>query len=203
MVVTSDQMEKTIKIGDYTFSQDWFGKNTDNGAVWEEHLKELKGKEFSALEIGIFEGRSTLWLLDNILIHAKAKLVAVDPWSGYTEIDTAAIRKAYNRFLMNLDLCTNKNKLTVIHDKSVNAVKPMNREIFDLVYVDGSHDIAEAFADLVYAYDVAKPNGIVIVDDYLYGIMTKLLMDMFMIAYSKKITLMHIGKQAIYRKVAK
>ena len=51
----------------YNFSTDWFSMNIP---LWKKLLKEFKGKPgVNYLEIGLFEGRSFFWMLENILTH--------------------------------------------------------------------------------------------------------------------------------------
>jgi hypothetical protein len=48
----------------YNFSEDWF---TENIPVWLKVLSPFKGKpNLNYLEIGVFEGRSVIWMLENI-----------------------------------------------------------------------------------------------------------------------------------------
>ena len=53
------------------FSVDWFSNNIP---TWNRYLKRFKGKEVNAMEVGSYEGMSALWLLDNILTHAKSRM---------------------------------------------------------------------------------------------------------------------------------
>ena len=49
----------------YKFTTDWF---TNRIPLWEKILAPLKGKQgIHYLEIGVFEGRSAIWMLENIL----------------------------------------------------------------------------------------------------------------------------------------
>ena len=59
----------------YHFEYDWFSPNI---GVFERHLAHLKGTSCRMLEIGTHEGRSTSWLLENILTSLDARIVAVD-----------------------------------------------------------------------------------------------------------------------------
>jgi len=67
----------------YKFSVDWF---THNVPQWQRTLGPLKGKpKINYLEIGVCEGRSLIWVLENILTHPTAKATCVDIFSktGY------------------------------------------------------------------------------------------------------------------------
>ena len=67
----------------YRFQADWFSPTIDE---WTETLAEYKAKpNVSFLEIGSFEGRSAIWLLENILTDPTAHLTCVDTWHGSAE----------------------------------------------------------------------------------------------------------------------
>jgi hypothetical protein len=85
-----------------TFQQDWFSTNIP---VWENVLKKFKGKPgLSFLEIGCFEGRSTLWLLTNILTHPTSKITVMDTFSGSSDGNnhTVNFRNLLQRFKDNV-----------------------------------------------------------------------------------------------------
>ncbi|MDB5311966.1 MAG: putative rane protein, partial [Gemmataceae bacterium] len=64
------------------FTQDWVSSNLP---VWERVLAPLVGQPVHALEVGVFEGRSTVWLLDHVLNHPDATLTWVDTFGGGAE----------------------------------------------------------------------------------------------------------------------
>ena len=64
------------------FNADWFTKNIPN---WQKYLAHLKGVEANALEIGCWEGQSTVWLLENILTHENSTITCVDNFLGNPE----------------------------------------------------------------------------------------------------------------------
>jgi hypothetical protein len=64
--------------GKYQFNQNWF---TWNIPVWEVVLSPFKGKpDIQYLEVGLYEGRSALWVLENVLTHPSARLTGIDPF---------------------------------------------------------------------------------------------------------------------------
>ena len=68
------EMGKTPK----EFTSDWFSEHIP---LWESQLFRLKGEaNLSFLEIGAFEGRATLWLLNNILTHSSSGITCIDPF---------------------------------------------------------------------------------------------------------------------------
>jgi len=67
----------------YTYQVDWF---TPQLPLWEKYLIPLKGlSNLSFLEIGSFEGRSAVWLLENILTDEASRIVCIDPFHGSIE----------------------------------------------------------------------------------------------------------------------
>jgi hypothetical protein len=62
--------------GDYVFTQDWF---TRKSPAWEVVLKDLAGKpDLQYLEVGVYEGRSVVWVLENILTHPTSHATGID-----------------------------------------------------------------------------------------------------------------------------
>ena len=60
----------------YTFTVNTF---TDKIPAWTTLLSEFKGKPgINYLEIGTFEGRSALWILENIATHPTSTLTIID-----------------------------------------------------------------------------------------------------------------------------
>ncbi len=45
----------------------------------EKHFKKIKGKDHvNFLEIGIYDGRSTIWFIENILTNPTSKIALID-----------------------------------------------------------------------------------------------------------------------------
>ena len=138
----------------YRFSEDWV---TDNSASWERVLSGFKGKaNIHALEIGSFEGRSALWFLENVLTDPTASMTCVDIWAGgYEKLFDENI-KAYGQ----------PNKLVKVKSRSDEALRKLDRDRFDFIYIDGSHMAKDVLVDAVLAWDLLKPGGYIIFDDY-------------------------------------
>src|SRR5882724_906150 len=110
----------------YKYTTDWFQRNTP---VWEGILKEYKGKpNVKYLEIGVFEGRSFFWVLDNILTNASAKATALDLFDGDLE----------KRFSANFNVSGARNRVTVIKGYSQDKLRSLPPSSFDVIYVDAS-----------------------------------------------------------------
>lgn len=189
------------------YSTDWFTKNIP---IWEQALADFKGKPIHALELGSFEGRSAVWLLENILTHKDAKLVCVDSWRDnifFTqpgqEVDWDAVIK---RFDSNVtQRFTDKVEVNDLRTTDFLTGRVPGQE-FDLIYVDADHTSSACLTDGVLSHLLLKPGGIIIFDDYLWGGLAhapnvcKGAIDAFMECYAEEYELLSCGYQVILRK---
>jgi predicted O-methyltransferase YrrM len=172
-----------------TFTKDWF---TPNIPVWQKHLSPLADKPASYLEIGVFEGRSLFWVLENVLKHPDAKATAID-----IEINP--------RYVENLKQSGTK-KVTTIHARSQDALKTLPKASFDVIYIDGSHVAKDVLADAVLSFDLLKTGGLMIFDDYTWNLnwspdmRPKIAVDAFLTAYRNNLEIVHFAYQVIVRK---
>ena len=94
-------------------------------SIWEQYLTEFKGKEnINFLEIGCFEGRSTLWFLENILTHPTSLITCVDDFSR---------PGGEPRFDHNIRISGFSNKVTKIKGKSEAVLTTLREESFDII----------------------------------------------------------------------
>lgn len=134
----------------------------------------LKPREpVTAIEVGCFEGRSTLWFADHFLRAENSKMFCIDAWSGGEEV--SRLNLGYDmevvkaNFFNNINEHPMKNKISVISDiseKALGNLMHFYRKI-DFIYLDGSHTRRDTLVDLVYCTSLIKQGGVIIVDDYL------------------------------------
>jgi predicted O-methyltransferase YrrM len=179
---------------DYQFSSDWF---TYHIPVWEPLLSEFKGKaDVRYLEIGVLEGRSALWMLENILTHPSARLTAIDLFPD----DVQA------RFVGNIDKSGFRDKVEIVKGKSQEKLRELPLASYDLIYIDGSHRAKHVFVDAALSWDLLKDGGLLIFDDYLWNIelpndlIPKGPIDTFLMAFGDEIELLHHEYQVVVRK---
>ncbi|CAN5883601.1 hypothetical protein BH23PLA1_BH23PLA1_32160 [soil metagenome] len=187
---------------DYEFTQDWF---TFKIPVWETVLAPYKGKPgVNYLEVGLYEGRSALWMLENILTDPTRRLTGIDLFEGELK----------ERFLENLRRSGAPNRATVIIEPSQVALRGLPLETYDIIYIDGSHATADVMEDAVLSYRLLKQGGILIFDDYqwagaLYqGPLTrddvsdfpKVAIDRFVECFEDKLRVVHNSYQLILEK---
>lgn len=185
-----------------TYSEDWFDKNIP---VWEVILADLKDKPIKALEIGSFEGRSTVWLLENILTHEDSRIVCIDPYKNYRDLEKFSMNweEIRQRFFDNTEPW--KHKVKLWQSESSDVLRFLEDQ-FDFVYVDGGHESAQCLIDGVLSHLLLKPGGILIFDDYLWAKLSKApnvpksAIDAFMDCFSEQYDLISAGYQIALRK---
>jgi predicted O-methyltransferase YrrM len=143
----------------------WF---YDNATVhdFENGLAELKGKKnLKFLQIGVFTGNASVWLLENILTDPSSLLVDIDPWRGNlpheSNYNWDDIQEAYK-------------EQTASHSKKLQSHKAFsgdwlkaNREVkYDFIYIDGDHLPESVTLDADLSWDLLKSDGILAFDDY-------------------------------------
>lgn len=137
------------------FTQDWFSNNIP---LWKKQLSHLKGKPLSFLEVGTFEGRSALWLLENVLTHKDSRLYCVDVWKSST---------LYKRFQKNIE--AHKDKVVVLKGLSSVMLRGIKKEMFDFVYIDASKHSQNVMEEAVLSFPLLKPGGLLVFDDYTHN----------------------------------
>jgi len=167
-------------------SNNWFDRGPRQ--TWEEHLLLLRGKIGTYLEIGICEGQSMKWILENL---GPTEVVGIDPWKA----PRRQSQEAYDQYKLNFydNLANHLDdpslRITILEMTSwdafaVASLPPLDRRYarqpipnlhFDLAYVDGAHLGNQALEDMVHVWRKLKPGreggkkklggGIMIVDD--------------------------------------
>lgn len=177
----------------YDFKADWF---THNVPIWRTALAPFAGKPgLRYLEVGIYEGRSCLWMLENILTAEDARVTGVDIFDG-------PIRK---RFEDNLAKSGANSKVDLIIGASQVELRKLPIQSFDIIYIDGSHAPPDVLEDAVLASRLIKPGGVLIFDDYEWPRVPveegpKLAIDMFYQLYGNQFTTLHKGYQVLLQK---
>lgn len=142
----------------FQFKEDWFQHNIP---FWRQWLGSFAGKSgLRALEIGSFEGRSTLWLCENILNSPDSRIDCVDffaPDPVYGDY--------HARFRENT--AAHRGKIREYAGNSYDMLKQVEGP-YDIVYIDGWHSAFGAMADGVMTWPMLKVGGVMIFDDYLW-----------------------------------
>lgn len=160
---------------EYRFKEDWFER--DAKGAFERNLLKHPFPIKSYLEVGVCEGRSMLWMLDNLPIE---RAVGVDWWRSPRGRKNQHVFDGYKKNAMhNLKPEMESGRLKIVEQSSKVALANMT-EKFDLIYCDGDHSGQGAMRDWLLAFDLLTPatnqrkmridmirptGGIMIIDD--------------------------------------
>ncbi len=176
---------------DYTFTSDWF---TNRIPTWKRVLEPYAGREDLAyLEVGLFQGRSALWMLENVVSHPTSRMTGVD-----IQINP--------HLRANLEKSGAADRVTLLEGPSQRVLKEMPEESFDVVYIDGSHRGDDVLTDAVLAWRLLRDGGVLIFDDYVYEaglpleLRPKLAIDAFVSLHRSRIDVVSRSIQLIVRK---
>ncbi|KDR73219.1 hypothetical protein GALMADRAFT_228328 [Galerina marginata CBS 339.88] len=148
----------------FTSTQDWFSHNIEN---WTKLFPLVQSKEPRVLEIGSWEGRSAVFLLNN-LCKDGGEIFCIDHFDLF---NTEVGQQRFERINHNLALTGKKSR--ILPQFSVPALMNIleaettsDNPGFDWIYVDGSYEADDTMLDGELVWRVAKKGAIVIFDDY-------------------------------------
>ncbi|MDX2243246.1 MAG: class I SAM-dependent methyltransferase [Leptolyngbyaceae cyanobacterium bins.302] len=195
----------------YEFTQDWFSINIP---VWQHFLVHLVNlPDFKVLEIGSWEGRSTCWMLDNLLLHPSARITCVDTFAGSVEHEVLCeqeqVRTIEQRFDANIAKTGSSEKVRKLVGSSQSVLRSLIPNSYDLAYIDASHVAADVLEDTMLTWRLVKVGGTIIFDDYGFqfpeGVTEappKVAIDAFLSIFKQKVRLIHQGYQVLVEKLA-
>jgi predicted O-methyltransferase YrrM len=183
------------------FTQDWCSYNVP---LWGELLAPLKAQKCQALEVGAFEGRTSVWLLENVLTHPESRLTCVDTFEGGSDQAGFALEGLEERFRKNTERF--REQLAVCKGLSHEVLRTLPVEQFDFVYVDASHEAPDVLIDAALCWLLLKPRGLLAFDDYEWSRFPeperrpKPAIDAFLSVLRGRYELLHRGYQLWVRK---
>jgi predicted O-methyltransferase YrrM len=158
------------------------------------------------LEVGSYEGLSSVFFADNLLDHKDSTLTCVDPFMSIETNDHEeffANNEELN-FDYNIKNCKNSDKIKVEKITSDVFFKT-NSKIFNFIYIDGCHLCDFITRDMENSFSVLEVNGIMWMDDYLntsQGVdVIKNVMDLFLQKYEGQYSIIHSGWQLAIKKI--
>src|ERR1041385_238867 len=188
----------------YKFLRNWFVRNIPK---WEKTLFHLRNEKINVLEIGVFEGRATIWILDELFKNPESKLVTID-----TFVRIFKDNDNETTFRENIKESGKEDQVEIIKSDSFDALVKLNYEKkmkFDFIYIDGSHTSCDVLSDAILTWNLLKEGGIMIFDDYEWDFFEedynnpKIAIDSFLRCYQNQIEIIHKLFQVAIRKVTK
>jgi SAM-dependent methyltransferase len=177
---------------------DWFSHNIP---IWKYFIKKnILNKKIKYLEIGCFEGRSTIFIAENF---KDSQIEIVDNFKGGNEHNNIEFHQVYINFKRNINSFKKRVKINKIDSKTFYK---KNKKKYDLIYVDGSHYYKDVVLDFNECFKILNVNGIIIFDDFLWkyykdinqnpiGALLPLLKKNY-----KNFIILHVGYQIILKK---
>lgn len=153
------------------FTTDW---TSDNASTWKAALAPLvaSGRAARVLEVGTWEGQSALWFLEHL---PRSHVTCIDTFEGSSEhqLDSywreTSLRGLEARWDSNLSTYVASGRVRKIKEKSLTALSGLSgQQLFDVIYVDGSHHAADVFWDSFFSWRLLVAGGVLIWDDYLW-----------------------------------
>jgi len=194
---------------EYQFTKDWFNWAPE---VWTQLIPMLPDR-LNFLEIGSFEGRSTVWIVENMM-EDGGFIDCIDTWEGGEEHDEEDMDSVWNRFRANTKLAEAKfpgRRVAAHQDTSLWTLaqfiaKTYGGHLYDFIYIDGSHIAKDVLTDACMAWPLLKPKGMMVFDDYMWGNPRDILhrpkpaIDAFCNIFAEEAEIVHVGYQLVVRK---
>ena len=163
--------EKVNFLG-FSRSNNWFVNAAYLPGVLSKSLIKYLGDDFllakplRLLEIGSYEGGSSVWFIRYMLSHSQSLLTCIDPWSPEV-CEGMNHSLAYDTFMANIALTNKASQVRVIRNDSMLALANLlvDGETFDFIYIDGSHLLADVIADLALSWQLLAVGGVLAIDD--------------------------------------
>lgn len=200
----------------YQFTQDWFSWAPQ---VWTQLIPMLPERK-AFLEIGSFEGRSTVWIIENMM-EDGGYIDCIDTWGGGEEHSNGEMSGAEARFDHNIELVLRKYadetgaRRWVAKCKGTSTRRLADflsgelgagQDSYDFIYIDGSHVARDVLTDACMAWPLLKPKGIMVFDDYMWGEPRDILhrpkpaIDAFTNLFAEELNIVHVGYQLVVQK---
>jgi predicted O-methyltransferase YrrM len=147
------------------------------------------------LEVGCFEGRTSIWLLEQVLQHETSTLTCIDPFPA------AVFHENIRPYRHKVRLCVEWSAAALIR-------REFAPESFDVIYVDAALRAAPVLEDMVLSFPLLAPGGLMIVACYRWGIdrgvppraRPQLAADAFTDIYAREATVLDDGWQLLLRR---
>lgn len=143
----------------YVYIKDWSKSSRKN--IEKIFSKDLIAPKMT-MEIGVFEGQTSFWMLDNypsIDLH-----IGIDPFRGNYSVDETLLDIVEDRFWQNMQECRHASKFRFIKAKSNVALYDIHNHL-DFIYIDGDHTADAVLTDLVLSFNLLRSGGVMLCDD--------------------------------------
>jgi predicted O-methyltransferase YrrM len=182
-----------------SFTQDWFSRSIPSWSLILNKLSE-RTTHLRILEVGVFEGRSTCWLLQNHCKTPESSIVAIDSFQGEIEHQGMELGTLRKRFEANIATVESPAQVEIREGFSLPQLAKLIAEgyqRFDFISIDASLQAPDVLGDAVLGFELLKPGGVMAFDDYIWSpmrpgtenplLLPKAAIDAFTTLFSQKI----------------
>jgi predicted O-methyltransferase YrrM len=187
-------------MSEYKYTYNWFNESEIKQKIIQFVNPESKN---TILEIGSFEGLSSVYFADNLLNHNESTITCVDPFLSIDNNDhTKYLNNVENTFNYNISISKNSSKIIVNKVTSDDFFK-LNTNTFNFIYIDGCHELDFIKRDMINAFSILEKDGIMWMDDYGGGdgVSIKNAIDSILLTLNGKYKLIHKGYQIAIQKI--
>lgn len=205
----------------YNFTADWFGDEKAQKDLSNSIPYKAKDK-IDILEIGSYEGRSTVWFIDNYLHNPESTITCIDPWSDYSQDENSmnsynsenavwkfGTKKIIDVFNKNIEVTGRSKQVIVERGLSTNVLPKLITagKKYEIIFIDGNHVAPSVLLDATYSWQMLQKKGVMIFDDYLWmpelknTLRPQIAIDSFINVFSDYITVvLNTYRKAIVKK---
>lgn len=193
------------------FTKDYTTANIKN---WEKWFGHLKDESCDILELGCYEGRTTLWFLQNFV---NSTVEVVDTFRGEpehgVELDSVLMYDRFRDNVKHYNLIINVEKtVSRLVTRLYTFLEDNIDGYYDIIYIDASHKAINVIEDSVLSFKVLKSGGFMVWDDYAWKPPVdelkedptqspKLSIDSFLAIYKGKYKLLGKNRQVCIQKI--
>lgn len=163
----------------------------------------------AVLEIGAYEGKTSRYICENMLLPG-GKLIVVDPLQDEYIVENVTeeakklnseftfFKGQYQRFMDN----TYNLPIWLCRETFAKAIPNIDRIKFDFIYIDGDHRAEAVYFDAVNSFKLLKEGAYILFDDYLWGTTdVKAGVDRFVTEYGNQIIEILKNYQVLIQKI--
>ena len=160
---------KFIEAHEKSLLPDGFEGNVYNLSYKWAAVIPVVDKPMKIMEIGAYHGANICSLVKTYAKHPKSEIHAIDPWTDYSTYPEYIGEQPsnYSIFLKNISLLApeDANKIYIHRMPSHVIDAHFEDETFDIIYIDGNHEINYVLQDAMIALRKLSPGGYLIFDD--------------------------------------
>lgn len=184
----------------YRYTKKWF-----LGSELSGFLSQLVNPNgiVNVLEIGCYEGLSSVFLAESLLNNPQSTLTCVDPFLNISDNDHKQwlTTNEEQNFDYNISICKNSDKIKVLKVTSDNFFET-NTKTYNFIYIDGCHIPDFIMRDMENSFKYLDSGGIMWMDDYAgdTGGDVAITMHEFLQKHDGQFKLIHRGYQLAIQK---